>query len=107
MLDCIAILSLTCEDARTVFELTAKHDREDDLSRESQQVNTDRLSERKFTFGVPKSDQLKVNTREQQRERERERESEKGEKRGERGERAEIERGIEGERKNLSIPFLL
>jgi len=61
MLDCVAVFALTTEDARLIFELTAGTD-EDDRSRENfPELNTilrRYKSTEKFTFGVPKKDQL-------------------------------------------------
>ena len=56
-LDCVSIFALTAEDAAQVLESAQGFDEEDAYSRKAvAEVHT--IAEKRFTFGVPKQDQL-------------------------------------------------
>ena len=61
-LDCVSIFALTADDAERVLEVTVGYDAEDIYSRVRQghghDSATQRFSEHRFRFGIPRKDQL-------------------------------------------------
>lgn len=56
-LDCVSIFALTAEDAAKVLESAQGFDAEDAYSRKAT-IEVNKISEKNFTFGIPRQDQL-------------------------------------------------
>jgi allophanate hydrolase len=58
-LDCVSIFALTADDANTVFQVAASYDETDSFARKNTTANQKPVvMNNKFTFAVPKADQL-------------------------------------------------